>query len=141
MKKVPILGLLLAPVLGYPLLAASLFLCDVLFGGGELVYFLHYDQRRLWDTFWADYLHAFPAFYVGAVVLVATYLLLRWATPLKSPVWLVALGTLAGVASGGFLEGRWIGPATFWVGLPVMLASALLASLLDMVFNRRSRPR
>lgn len=78
----PVCGLLLTPASGYPLLVASLFLSDVLFGGGKVVYSLHYDRRRLWDTFWTDCRHALPALCVGALVLLTTYLLMRWSTPL-----------------------------------------------------------
>lgn len=132
------LGLLLAPLASYPLFAGSLFLCDLLFGDRELVYFLRYDRRRLWDTFWADYLHALPTFYLGAAGLVLLYLAVRRVSPLKSPLWLVGLALVAGAGFGGFLRGRWLDPAALWVGLPMALAAVPIAFFVSAILSRRS---
>ena len=64
-----LLAFVLVPGIAYPLYAGVFFLSDSLLGDRIILRQLHEARRPLWNTFWADYAHAIPIFYLLGVLL------------------------------------------------------------------------
>ena len=137
MKKTAVLGMILTPALGYPLFAGVLFLHDTLVGDRLLLYQLRYEQRYLWETFWADYLQALPVFYGLSLLLLAVFLVLRRTLPLRSATWLLLLGALLGWGVGAYLTGAGWSGAVVAVTIAGIGFSALLALFVGLLQTAR----
>jgi hypothetical protein len=137
MRTTAALGLVLTPALGYPLFVGLLFLNDVLAGDRLVIHHLRYEQRLLWDTFWADYLQALPWFYSVALLLLVVFAALRQVLPLRSRAWLLLLGAVLGWGVGAYLAGEaWSGAL-----LAVTAAGTILAGLLALFVAGLSRKK
>lgn len=110
MRWRPLLALAVVPLVAYPLMAGSLLAADALVGQRFLGHYVRYEQRLLWDTFWADYVASLSFMYVLVAVAVAAFLLVGRASgrPL-SPFLLVPLFALVGWAGATFLIGALVG--------------------------------
>ena len=130
-------GLLVVPLLGYPLMAACLLLADAWRGEHLLSFYLGYEQRLLWDTFWSDYLAALPAMYVVVAVAAGGILLLRRFRPSVSTAGIVPLLSAFGWAAATHLTGAWVGTTH----VAMLIAGALLGGLAAISMRPRPRPQ
>ncbi|MEJ2391482.1 MAG: hypothetical protein P8019_08820, partial [Gammaproteobacteria bacterium] len=107
-NKKTLLAFVLVPGLAYPLYAGVVFIFDSLLGDRTILRQLHEARRHLWDTFWADYAHALPVFYlIGVLVFLIPALFIQRT---GRGYWLpVLLGLLVGGGLGAYVSGAIFG--------------------------------
>lgn len=121
------IAFILVPAIAYPFYAGVFFLTDSLLGDRIILRQLHEARRHLWDTFWADYAHALPVFYlIAAVIFLLPSLFIR-RTNIRV-FWLpILLGLIAGGVIGVYLSGTVLS----WIAL----AQALIGAVLGILFS------
>lgn len=133
-----LVGLLLTPLIGYPVLAGCSLLVDAWMGERFLSFYLRYEQRLLWDTFWGDYLAALPAMYAAVGVAVAVFAVARGlglADRLGTGL-VVALLGLLGWAGAVLLTGAWIGSAHLALSATGVLLGVPVAFFVGRLLHR-----
>jgi hypothetical protein len=124
----------LVPVIAYPLYAGVFFLSDAWLGDRIILRQLHDTRRQLWNTFWADYAHALPVFYlIGALLFLLPLLIISRHRP-RVPWWLpIPLGLLAGA---GF--GLYFSATVGWVTFLHTLTGTVLGALFSGIVRRQA---
>ncbi len=111
-------GLLLVPLLGFPLFAGGLVAADTIAGEGLFLYQLKYEQRLLATQFVGDFGRAMPFAYVAAALLAGAGLgLVRVSGERALPGLMAASGAVLGWLLGATLAGSPLDPSAVALAL------------------------
>ncbi len=105
-----LVGLLVTPLLGYPLVAAALVGADSLAGERLFLFQVAHERRLLLNTFIADYLASLPSAYLVTAALVALAFVVRHRLDRRAAsIALTVGGALTGLVTATSVTGAWFG--------------------------------
>lgn len=140
MRRWSIVGLVAAPLMGFPLFAGALVTVDTILGEGSFVYQLTYERRALAEGFAHDFMRALPVSYLAAVVILLGSSILGATGFFRSRLSLgFILGLSVGFGVGRFVSGYWAGVDS--IALAIAGAIFGLACLLPLELRAKEVSR
>ncbi len=135
-----VIGLLVAPLLGFPLFTAALVTVDSLLGEGLFLHQATYEQRAIAEGLLADFVRALPTSYVAAALLVGlgTLVVRRRGLDALRPV-LVGAGAALGLTLGSALAGSPLLPESLALALVGAVFGLVLSQPLEWLFTARAQ--